>query len=133
MAAKTDDEWVDDLLARLSDLGAERREAEGLPPYVGIPVGYKTEFEVYRSGIFADLFLADWDITNAYDSFNVASDIDPNFLEAIIRAAVKVYEDEQNRIVADMSGIPATEDEAIVCQHGNRVWVGHECGLCEDA
>lgn len=26
---------------------------------------------------------------------------------------------------------PQTEDEARICSHGNRVWFGHECGLCE--
>lgn len=27
---------------------------------------------------------------------------------------------------------PQTEAEFLVCQHGNRVWFGHECGLCEE-
>jgi hypothetical protein len=27
---------------------------------------------------------------------------------------------------------PQTEEEAVECPHGNRVWFGHECGLCED-
>lgn len=26
---------------------------------------------------------------------------------------------------------PQTEDEARECPHGNRVWFGHECGLCD--
>lgn len=28
---------------------------------------------------------------------------------------------------------PQTEDEARVCVHGNRVWFGNECGLCDAA
>lgn len=26
---------------------------------------------------------------------------------------------------------PRTEDDARICQHGNRVWFGNECGVCE--
>ena len=34
------------------------------------------------------------------------------------------------RIMNIINEYPQTEDEAIVCKHGNRVWFGHECGLC---
>lgn len=27
---------------------------------------------------------------------------------------------------------PQTPEEAVTCHHNNKVWFGHECGLCED-
>lgn len=29
--------------------------------------------------------------------------------------------------------IPRTPEESKICVHGNEVWYGHECGICDDA
>ena len=50
-------------------------------------------------------------------------DLNP-FEEALIAALREAW--------ADSAVPPRTETEAITCPHGNRVWFGHECGLCED-
>jgi hypothetical protein len=33
-------------------------------------------------------------------------------------------------MLGDVLPYPQTEDEARTCKHGNRIWFGHECGLC---
>jgi hypothetical protein len=31
------------------------------------------------------------------------------------------------------ANFPQTPEDARICIHGNRVWFGHECGLCDGA
>jgi hypothetical protein len=51
---------------------------------------------------------------------NIANTPDASILDGVVE------------MLGDALPYPQTEEEARTCKHGNRVWFGHECGLCMD-